>query len=116
LAEWGNNYSSSSLILNPQNQIDPREKIPFFAFLARAFFHRGDHRDCIADHACHGVRDGHDVDFFLHALVGGHFWDQFDILLTLLVAVQLSCQVLPDPAKLHDNSGSNQFLLPVFLT
>jgi hypothetical protein len=115
LVESGNNDSSSFLILNPQNQKDPQEKIPFSVFLARVFFHRSDHPDCIADHACHGVRDGHNVDFFVRALVGGHFLDQFDMLPTLPVAVQLSCQAPRDPAKPRDSSGNNQFPLPVFL-
>jgi hypothetical protein len=114
LVESGNNHSSSSLTLNLQNQTDPQEKIPFFVFLARAFLHRGDHPD-IADHACHGVRDGHNVDFFHHALVGGHFLNRFDRLLSSLVAVQLSYPVLLGPAKPRDNSGNNQFPLPVFL-
>jgi hypothetical protein len=56
--ESGDTDSSSFLILNPQNQIDPQEKILFFVFLGRAFFHRSDHRDYIADHACHDAQDG----------------------------------------------------------
>jgi hypothetical protein len=114
--ESGNNHSSSPLTLNPQNQIDPQEKIPFSVFLARAFFLRSDHPDCIADHACHIVPDGHNADFFLRALVGGHFLDRFDRLLTPLVAVQLSYPVLLGPAKPLDSSGNNQFQLSLFLT